>query len=311
IVIIEPQFFIQYVTIANQQYNLPQINLIEKVLEVWLDKFDNIGHPKQRKLNAMAFATIITTTNPIILGYLQQFIGIWCDVLSEVRESGGGDTLVYWREEYSIESDERDDTPETKRKRALLQRDPIHTTNLIQYIRTKIAECEAINGGSQLFNQNYIRTVDSTLLDQLNVVGHPNNLYLPSYTCQSDTFYTKTPVHDPSTAISSIYTSIFNTKTCYSGLLIIGWTDRDIVSQLLEDWHKGGSGYQSSLIHMYGKKQDLYISSIEDNICKIEVYQDSQLKQAVEGASSNDVWKNFSISKYIGIQLFSLDYAVT
>ncbi|CAG8655095.1 235_t:CDS:10, partial [Cetraspora pellucida] len=171
IVIIEPQFFIQYVTIANQQYNLSQINLIEKVLEVWLDKFDNIGHPKQRKLNAMAFATIITTTNPIILGYLQQFIGIWCDVLSEVRESGGGDTLVYWREEYSIESDERDDTPETKRKRA---RDPIHTTNLIQYIRTKIAECEAINGGSQLFNQNYIRTVDNTLLDQLNGLMNSN-----------------------------------------------------------------------------------------------------------------------------------------
>ncbi|CAG8494007.1 26063_t:CDS:10, partial [Racocetra persica] len=167
IVIIEPQFFIQYVTIANQQYNLPQINLIEKVLEVWLDKFDNIGHPKQRKLNAMAFATIITTTNPTILGYLQQFIGIWCDVLSEIRESGGGDTLVYWQEEYSIESDEHDDTPETKRRRALLQRDPIHTTNLIRYIRTKIAECEAINGGSQLFNQNYIRTVDSTLLGQL------------------------------------------------------------------------------------------------------------------------------------------------
>ncbi|CAG8601076.1 16303_t:CDS:2 [Racocetra fulgida] len=28
----------EYVAIANQQYNLPQINLIEKVLEVWLDK---------------------------------------------------------------------------------------------------------------------------------------------------------------------------------------------------------------------------------------------------------------------------------
>ncbi|RIB09431.1 armadillo-type protein [Gigaspora rosea] len=177
IVIIDPQFFIQFVTIANQQYNLPQINLIDKILEMWLDKFDNIGHPKQRKLNAMAFATIITTTNPTILGYLQQFIGIWCDVLSEIRESGGGDTLVYWQEEYSIESGvggEHDETPETKRKRALLQRDPIHTTNLIQYIRTKIAECEAINGGSQLFNQNYIRTVDSTLLDQLSELMNSN-----------------------------------------------------------------------------------------------------------------------------------------
>ncbi|RIB14398.1 hypothetical protein C2G38_2195237 [Gigaspora rosea] len=44
-------------------------------------------------------------------------------------------------------------------------------------------------------------------------VGHSNNPYLPGYTCQSDTFYSETPVHDPSTAISSIYTHIFNTKT--------------------------------------------------------------------------------------------------
>ncbi|CAG8725394.1 7533_t:CDS:1, partial [Scutellospora calospora] len=29
------------------------------------------------------------------------------------------------------------------------------------------------------------------------VVGHSNNPYLPGYTCQSDAFYTKVPVHDP------------------------------------------------------------------------------------------------------------------
>ena len=54
------------------------------------------------------------------------------------------------------------------------------------------------------------------------VVSYSSNPYLPGYSCQSDTFYTKTPAHDPSTAISSIYTSIFNTKTRYSGPLIIG-----------------------------------------------------------------------------------------
>jgi len=39
----------------------------------------------------MAFATLIATTNSTILGLLAQFIGVWCDVLSEVRESGGGE----------------------------------------------------------------------------------------------------------------------------------------------------------------------------------------------------------------------------
>jgi hypothetical protein len=39
----------------------------------------------------MAFSTLIATTNPTILSFLAQFIGVWCDVLSEVKESGGGE----------------------------------------------------------------------------------------------------------------------------------------------------------------------------------------------------------------------------
>ncbi|CAI2186080.1 9163_t:CDS:10, partial [Funneliformis geosporum] len=169
IIINDLGFFLHFITIASQQYNIQQQNLLEKVLETWLDKFDNIGHPKQRKLSAMAFATLISTTNPTILSLLAQFIGVWCDVLSEVKESGGGDALVYWQEEYvgKNEIDDSDASPETKRKRVLLQRDPIHTTNLIQFINLKIGECEALNGGSEMFRQNYLSRVDNTLLDQL------------------------------------------------------------------------------------------------------------------------------------------------
>ncbi|CAG8520896.1 8382_t:CDS:2, partial [Scutellospora calospora] len=102
------------------------------------------------------------------------------------------------------------------------------------------------------------------------VIGYPNNPNLPGYTCQSDAVYTELPVHDPSTAISSIYTSIFDAKTHYSEKI-----------------------------------------EIKDDVCKVEVYQDSQLKKMVEEESLNDVWKFFSISKYNGIQLFGLDYNVT
>ncbi|CAG8490758.1 5104_t:CDS:10 [Diversispora eburnea] len=160
LVLIGPDFIINFLSVAGQQYNMPQHNLLHKVLEVWLEKFDNIGHPKQRKLNAMAFATLISTTNPIILGYLPHFIGVWCDVLSEVKESEDISTKVG--------TEEADDTPETKRKRALLQKDPIHTTNLIQFIQLKLAECEALNGGTQEFNLHHISKIDKTLLDQLN-----------------------------------------------------------------------------------------------------------------------------------------------
>jgi len=84
-----------------------------------------------------------------------------------------------------------------------------------------------------------------------------------------------------------------------------------IGSSSREDWSKGSSGYQLSLIYIYGKKQGLYVLFIEDDICKVEVYQDSQLKKSVEGISLNNVWENFSINKYNGIQLFGLDYVIT
>ncbi|CAJ0650514.1 12985_t:CDS:10 [Entrophospora sp. SA101] len=158
--------FFQFINVAAQQYNLIQSDILSKLLEIWLDKFDNIGHPKQRKLNAMAFAALIATDNPAILKCLQQFIGVWCDVLSEVKESGGGDALVYWQEDSG--EDEEFTIPEAKRKRILLQNDPIHTTNLIQFIHLKLKECETINGGAEMFRINYLSKVDDALLDQLN-----------------------------------------------------------------------------------------------------------------------------------------------
>ncbi|CAG8445796.1 3687_t:CDS:10 [Acaulospora colombiana] len=166
VVLIEPEFVINFINVAGRQQGpvYTDKHLLNVILDVWVDKFDNIGHPKQRKLNAMAFAMLISTTNPIILGYLPLFVGVWGDVLSEVKESGGGDALVYWQEDISIgTTDDIDDTPETKRKRTLLQRDPVHTTNLAQFIRLKLGECEALNGGARIFDR-----IDESLLAQLN-----------------------------------------------------------------------------------------------------------------------------------------------
>ncbi|CAG8476007.1 4188_t:CDS:10 [Ambispora gerdemannii] len=168
ITISEPNYFLQFIAIANQQSNPHGDALLEKILDVWIIRFDNIAHPKQRKLNAMAFTALIATTNPIILTRLPHFISIWCDVLSEVRETGGGDALVYWQQEPTENKEfvNEEETAETKRRRALLQRDPVHSTNLIQYIQAKLTECETLNGGPDSFRQQYLVSIDNVLLDQ-------------------------------------------------------------------------------------------------------------------------------------------------
>ncbi|CAG8528258.1 11592_t:CDS:10 [Ambispora leptoticha] len=168
VVISEPNYFLQFIAIAGQQSNTQEHALLEKVLDVWIERFDNIAHPKQRKLNAMAFTALIAITNTIILARLPQFISIWCDVLSEVRENGGGDALVYWEHEPNENKEfvNEEETAETKRRRALLQQDPVHSTNLIQYIQAKLTECETLNGGPDLFRRQYLASIDNDLLDQ-------------------------------------------------------------------------------------------------------------------------------------------------
>jgi hypothetical protein len=42
----------------------------------------------------MAFTNLISTTNPVILERLHSIMVIWSDVLSEVKESGGGESVL-------------------------------------------------------------------------------------------------------------------------------------------------------------------------------------------------------------------------
>ncbi|RUS22823.1 armadillo-type protein [Endogone sp. FLAS-F59071] len=171
IVIYDPAFFIEFIEVASQRCDPSQPNLMSLVLETWFDKFDNIGHPRQRKLNCMALTALVATANPFTLERLAQVMAVWSDVLSEVKESGGGDTLVYWEEAPDIEDAiQIEGTSESKRKLELLQRDPIHTTNLLGYIHAKLKVVEALCGGPDTFQRQYLAKVDPALLDQLNTL---------------------------------------------------------------------------------------------------------------------------------------------
>ncbi|CAG8777053.1 13380_t:CDS:2, partial [Cetraspora pellucida] len=122
-------------------------------------------------------------------------------------------------------------------------------------------------------------------------------------------------------AISTVYKEIFNTQTCYSGFLALGWTDESIIEQLLSDvsfvpifsllgeykifvsgigsssnaeWNHGGPGYKSSLLRSVNRKSVLYFSTIKDNFCAVEVHKDFEIKNQIEGSSPNEVDREIS-----------------
>ncbi|CAB4430071.1 unnamed protein product [Rhizophagus irregularis] len=167
------------------------------------------------------------------------------------------------------------------------------------------------------------------------VVGNKNHAFLPGYLCQSDAYISQIE-SDPSNAISSVYLQIFENGMRFSGPLVLGWQDEDIIHKLLGDvlfvpisiiieslkifiygigissqvdWLNAGSGYKSSLIYKFnGNKQAIYVSKIEEDKCILEIYQDNQMKKKFEGETPIAVWKKSELmKKYNGNLLFGLE----
>ncbi|CAG8434248.1 3253_t:CDS:2 [Diversispora eburnea] len=45
------------------------------------------------------------------------------------------------------------------------------------------------------------------------------------------------------------------------------------------DWNKAGNGYKFSLVHIYMKRQAIFISEIEDDKYLVHIYQDFKLQK--------------------------------
>ncbi|UZO17067.1 uncharacterized protein OCT59_008429 [Rhizophagus irregularis] len=150
------------------------------------------------------------------------------------------------------------------------------------------------------------------------VVGNKNNVAVPGYLCQSDTYISQIE-NDPSKAISTVYAQIFENGTRFSGPLVLGWQDEDIIHQLLKDvlfvpililvdslkifvygigissqanWLNAGPGYKSSFMYKFkSNKQAIYVSKIKEDKCILEIYQDNQMKKKFEGETPIAVWE--------------------
>lgn len=167
------------------------------------------------------------------------------------------------------------------------------------------------------------------------VIGNKeNNNFLPGYFCQSGDIVEI--ANDPTNAISEVYSKIFETKTRYSGIQIMGWNNEDIIKELCKDvsfvprlisleqikifvygvgyssrtdWFHAGPGYKSSLLYKYsGNTMALFISRIEETSCILEIYQNQICKLIIKGESPINVWKNSDlIKKFNGNQLFGIE----
>ncbi|CAB4442456.1 unnamed protein product [Rhizophagus irregularis] len=96
-----------------------------------------------------------------------------------------------------------------------------------------------------------------------------------------------------------------NVENCIIFIYGIGTSSR-------EKWRYAGSGFQSSLLHMYKRKQSIFVSQIEKKKCIVKIYRESALIKQFKGATPDEVWeKTGQLKKFTGTQLYGLDNPIT
>lgn len=88
----------------------------EEIWNKWLERYDNIGAPKEQKLQALGITRMLYTKQPIILNSVPQIVSIW----ESVMES----------EDSLNPSEEIEFSTDNKKDKQILQADPVFTTSL-------------------------------------------------------------------------------------------------------------------------------------------------------------------------------------
>jgi len=142
-----------------------------------------------------------------------------------------------------------------------------------------------------------------------------------------------------SAAITSVYQSVFGSKTKYAGLSYLGVDQPETAQKLLEgvtfcpfiielenttvfvscldkitisNTNKVGHNYAASLFYKYRGVQSVFYQHVDKDFFLITIYQNSQIVAEYKDISPNSVWSKTGILKSIlGDTLFVINHPIT
>jgi len=111
-------------------------------LDVWIEKVDEMGQKKMKKLSALALSMLLVTKQPEILNYTNQILGFGISVANaEMDRSKQEDDFELWTEEEEVTTKSN-----SAAKKMLLSRDPLETLDVYEFLFQKVNETIALNG---------------------------------------------------------------------------------------------------------------------------------------------------------------------
>lgn len=153
------------------EYNQEVDQLLGNIIEMWVDRMDNITQPERRKLSALALLSLLPSDNSVIqdkfCGIINVCVEALHDLMTEDPETGTYKDcmLMSHLEEPEQSEDEEPPKEQEKRKKMLALKDPVHSVSLQQFAYEKLKKQQELLG-EQGF-QALMETVDTEIVRQL------------------------------------------------------------------------------------------------------------------------------------------------
>uniref|UniRef100_A0A8C9STM6 Importin-11 n=1 Tax=Scleropages formosus TaxID=113540 RepID=A0A8C9STM6_SCLFO len=164
-------FFSSLLTQMAGEFNQEMDQLLGSLIEMWVERMDNITQPERRKLSALALLSLLPSDNSVIqdkfCGIINICVEALHDVMTEDPETGTFKDcmLMTHFEEPKLTDDEEPPTEQDKRKKLLALEDPVHSVSLQRYVYEKL-KAQQLLMGDQGF-QALMETVDTEIVRQL------------------------------------------------------------------------------------------------------------------------------------------------
>ncbi|XP_057689047.1 importin-11 [Corythoichthys intestinalis] len=145
--------------------------LFGSVIEMWVDRLDNITQPERKKLSSLALLSLLPSDSSLIQDKFCGIINICVETLHDVMTEDPETStykdcmLMSHFEEPKLSDDEEPPTEQDKRKKLLALEDPVHTVSLQQFVYEKL-KAQQILLGDQGFS-SLMESVDTELVRQL------------------------------------------------------------------------------------------------------------------------------------------------
>ncbi|KAM4808983.1 importin-11 [Rhinophrynus dorsalis] len=155
----------------SQECNCEVDQILGSLIEMWVDRMDNITQPERRKLSALALLSLLPSASNVIQDKFCGIVNICVESLHDVMtEDPETNTykdcmLMSHIEDPQVTEDEEPPTEQDKRKRMLALRDPVHAVSLQQYVYEKLKAQQELLGEEGF--RSLMETVDTEIVTQL------------------------------------------------------------------------------------------------------------------------------------------------